>query len=192
MLADLGEIARRAPARDVAETERRVGLEGAAQHLPAAVLPRGTCPGCASCTSSVTAATWRSRRTRTSCAEHGEACSASRLGRAGARALDRALDARVNLAAARLRRRACSATATTRVRFEDLCADAAGAAEELLAWAGLEGDASAAVAAVAAPAGIGRWRAADPALVADLEARRGRRPERVRLRRSALTSRDRR
>ena len=79
-----------------------------------------------------------------------------------------ALWARVNLAAARFGADVLG-DRYHRVRFEDLCADAAGVAEELLAWAGLEGDASAAVAAVTAPAGIGRWRAADPALVADLE-----------------------
>lgn len=79
-----------------------------------------------------------------------------------------ALWARVNLAASRFGADVLGGR-YHRVRFEDLCADAAGVAEELLAWAGLEGDASAAVAAVTAPAGIGRWRAADPALVADLE-----------------------
>jgi hypothetical protein len=56
-----------------------------------------------------------------------------------------------------------------RIRFEDLCADPAGVAEEVLAWAGLDGDASAAVAAVAAPTGLGRWRHADPELVTELE-----------------------
>ena len=98
-----------------------------------------------------------------------------------------ALWAQVNLAASRFGADVLGER-YHRIRFEDLCADAAGVAEELLAWAGLEGDASAAVAAVTAPAGIGRWRAADPALVADLERVAGARAS-LRVRLPALGSR---
>jgi hypothetical protein len=98
--------------------------------------------------------------------KHGEASGISLDGPEPVRSI--ALWARVNLAAASFGAEVLG-DRYYRVRFEDVCADPARVAEGLLAWAGLDGDANAAIAAVEQPAGLGRWRAADPALVAELE-----------------------
>jgi hypothetical protein len=59
-----------------------------------------------------------------------------------------------------------------RVRYEDLCTDAARVTADILRFFGLEGDAAhIAAAEVRAPATLGRWREADPAVTAALEER---------------------
>lgn len=79
-----------------------------------------------------------------------------------------ALWSRVNLDAARLGREALGER-YLRVRFEDVCADPGETAKHVLGWAGLAGDASAAVEAVEPPPSLGRWHEADAAVVAELE-----------------------
>jgi hypothetical protein len=56
-----------------------------------------------------------------------------------------------------------------RVRLEDLCERPAEVAARILAFLELCGDAGAALAEVTRPPSLGRWRSADPALVAELE-----------------------
>lgn len=80
-----------------------------------------------------------------------------------------ALWAKVNGEAARFGREVLG-DRYLRIRFEDVCAAPAETASTILDWAKLDGDTSAAVAAVEAPAGLGRWRAADRELVTQLEA----------------------
>jgi Sulfotransferase family len=59
-----------------------------------------------------------------------------------------------------------------RVRFEDLCADPAAEVARVLGFLGLTGDAEAIAAAVVQPPPtLGRWRAADPQLQAQLAER---------------------
>jgi GT2 family glycosyltransferase len=61
-----------------------------------------------------------------------------------------------------------------RLRFEDLCAEPAGRVAEVLRFFGLEGDAERIAAEeVRVPAGLGRWREADPETVRALEQRAG-------------------
>jgi Sulfotransferase family len=55
------------------------------------------------------------------------------------------------------------------VRFEDLCASPVEVAGEVLAFAGLDGDAAAAAAHVEPPESLGRWRREDAEAVAELE-----------------------
>lgn len=60
------------------------------------------------------------------------------------------------------------------VRFEDLCADPAGTLAELLGWLGLDPAAALPAAkAIHAPSSLGRWRDAEPGLLAELQARTG-------------------
>jgi Sulfotransferase family len=56
-----------------------------------------------------------------------------------------------------------------RIRFEDLCARPVAVAGKVFSFAGLDADAGLARDEVAPPATLGRWRATDPALVAELE-----------------------
>ncbi len=56
-----------------------------------------------------------------------------------------------------------------RVRFEDLCADPETVAARILDFGGLDADARKCAAEVEPPASIGRWRARDAALIAELE-----------------------
>ena len=56
-----------------------------------------------------------------------------------------------------------------RIRFEDLCSHPTETASEILDFLELDGDPEAASGLVASPPTLGRWRNADPALVAALE-----------------------
>jgi hypothetical protein len=79
-----------------------------------------------------------------------------------------ALWSRVNLWAARLGERL--GAAYLRVRWEDLCARPAAVTRRLFRFFELPGDARRAARLVEPPATLGRWRHADPALVARFEA----------------------
>lgn len=56
-----------------------------------------------------------------------------------------------------------------RIRFEDLCSHPTETASEILDFFELDGDPERASALVVSPPTLGRWRDADPALVAALE-----------------------
>jgi hypothetical protein len=61
-----------------------------------------------------------------------------------------------------------------RVRFEDLCDNTVGVTAKVLSFFGLEADAEAVSDEVAVPSSLGRWREADPALVAAMTEAAGR------------------
>jgi hypothetical protein len=73
----------------------------------------------------------------------------------------------VNVAAARFGREVLG-DRYLRIRFEDLCLEPAGVADEIRRFFGLEGDARASVEVVA-PRSLGRWRNEDPQLVDELQ-----------------------
>jgi sulfotransferase family protein len=56
-----------------------------------------------------------------------------------------------------------------RIRYEDLCAEPQGAIARVLGFLGLDGDPAQLADEVEPPPTLGRWRQADPALVAELE-----------------------
>jgi sulfotransferase family protein len=57
-----------------------------------------------------------------------------------------------------------------RIAFEELCERPASVARSVLEFFELDGDPEAAAADVVKPASLGRWRAADPTVLAELEA----------------------
>ena len=165
---------RRAPSagRPPARGGRRAG-PGAGRSRAASTccpsLPQ-SCPAFASCTSSATAATWPSPRTRCSCASTATRCSERRTSRrscARSRSGARSTCGRPTSASAELGDR------YLRIRFEDLCAEPAGdGGARCCGFFGLDGDAERIAAEeVQAPPTLGRWRDADPALRAALSER---------------------
>ena len=159
--------ARRAPARG--GRRPALGLEGAAQRLPAAASSPQSCPACASCTSSATAATWRSPRTRCSCASTATRCSARRTSRrrcARSRSGARSTCARPTSASASSATATCASasriSAPSRQRAWRRCSASSGSRAT---------PSGSPPAEVQAPPTLGRWREADPELQAALTER---------------------